>query len=321
MVNGRQSMTLTILHTQGTPDLAEVFVARFRGDDRLLAEFVDARDPTISPDRKWIIIVSTQFGCPVACPMCDAGGDYCGDLTADEILSQVDCVIARHPPGRLSAVEKFKVQFARMGEPALNSAVIEALEALPRRSAAPGLIPCIATTAPARARDWFDRLLDVRHRTYAGRLFQLQLSINATDEAARDRLMPVPKLSLPELGNYAQRFFSGGPRKVALNFALAEGIPVDPAVVAKHFDPASCCIKITPLNPTARSAENGLATALLPETPEQATLLCAAFERLGFDVILSIGDVRENALGSNCGMAVQMFTAQRASPEGHLLSL
>lgn len=298
-------MNIKILYSTGDKNLAQVFVARFRNSDRLMAEFVDVCDPKTSSDEKWVIIISTQFGCPIKCAMCDAGGNYNGDLTTEEMLAQIDYIISRHPPKRLAAVKKFKVQFARMGEPALNNAVIDALETLPKRYLAPGLIPCIATTAPACAGAWFNALLDVRQSAYGGQPFQLQFSINSTDKATRDRLMPISKMHFNEIATYAHKFAKHGPRKVGLNFSLAKGIPVDPNEIAKFFDPECCCIKITPLNPTTRSEEMGLKTAFPPESPDKATALCEKFEHLGFDVILSIGDERENLIGSNCGMAVQ----------------
>ncbi len=301
---------MEIISRQGDPELAEVFVARFRGNDRFLVEFVDARDPDVPAHEKWVVIVSTQFGCPVACAMCDAGGEYHGGLSAEEILSQVEHVVSRSSADRLASVLKFKVQFARMGEPALNPAVLDALRLLPGRFNAPGLIPCVATVAPSSAAPWFEELLSIRRNVYGGRPFQLQLSINSTDDAARDRLMPVPKMSLRELGAYAIRFSGHGPRKVSLNFAMARGMAIDPGVVARHFDPASACVKITPLNPTIRSAEQGLKSGLEACIPEDVDEIMREFGRLGFDVILSIGDARENSIGSNCGMAVRKIKGE-----------
>ena len=47
--------------------------------------------------------------------MCETGGWFHGNLTADELLWQVDrVVLARHPDGSVPS-RKFKVQFARMG--------------------------------------------------------------------------------------------------------------------------------------------------------------------------------------------------------------
>lgn len=305
---------LEILSAQGEPILATVFVAKFRGDENFLAEFVDARDPEVSSDKKWVIIISTQFGCPVSCAMCDAGGNYKGDLTASEMLAQIDHVVSLHAKERLDRVQKFKVQFARMGEPALNPAVLEVLRELPRHYRPSALIPCVATTSPASSRKWFKELLEIRHSVYANADFQLQLSINSTNEKNRDHLMPLPKMSFRELADFSEKFYVKGKRKSALNFALTEGVEIDPKVIARNFSPEFCCIKITPLNPTVRSGETGLATALPHDAPEKADQLCIELGRLGFDVILSIGDARENAIGSNCGMAVRKIRTLTKTP-------
>lgn len=297
--------TLEIVSHQGDRDLAMVYVARLRESDAHAIEFVDARDPSIAPDQKRVVIISTQFGCPIACPICDAGGDYQGDLTSAEMLAQIDHVVMDYPKDWNTTLAKFKVQFARMGEPALNQAVLDVLRELPGRYNAPGLIPCIATIAPARCHDWFEELIDIRRTIYANKTFQLQLSINSTDEKCRQTMMPANKLSFDELSCIADRFVSGGPRKVGLNFAFTSDTPLEPKVIADHFNPASCCIKITPLNPTARSQEHGFQTALPPDAPTRADRICQEFGDLGFDVIVSIGDERENVIGSNCGFAVK----------------
>lgn len=296
---------MKIILKTGDPNLAEVYVAAFRGKEELLAEFVDARDPKLPRDSKWVIIISTQFGCPAGCPMCDAGGGYLGDLDSDEMFLQIDRVISSRKNIDPKKVSKLKIQFARMGEPALNSFVIVALEKLPNHLNSPGLIPCIATTAPLSAGKWFEELIGLRHSVYKGRDFQLQFSINSTDETARDKLMPLPKFSLAEISKLAERFYENGTRKIGLNFALAKDIPVEAKTIAKYFSPNSVCVKLTPLNPTYRSIETGLQTALPPDAPEEAEKLCNEFESLGFDVITSIGDTRENEIGSNCGMAVR----------------
>ena len=301
---------MKVISKHGDPELAEVYVASFRGNGHLLAEFVDVCDPQVSYWDKWVIIISSQFGCPIACPMCDAGGGYRGDLTAEEMLAQIDYVVGQHPQRRLHQAKKFKIQFARMGEPALNPAVLKVLALLSERYEASGLIPCITTTAPLKATNWMNDLLDSRHRVYADRPFQLQLSINSTDRQARDRLMPAPKMGLDELGRYASRFHVKEQRKVSLNFALTKDVPVDPDVIARHFDPGHCVVKFTPLNPTIRSVETGLETALPPEEPARSEKLCRDLARLGFEVILSIGDTRENEIGSNCGMAVRKIRGE-----------
>jgi hypothetical protein len=49
-------------------------------------------------------------------------------LTAEEILMQIDHMVNEWFPDGIVPASKFKIQFARMGEPSLNMAVLDALE-------------------------------------------------------------------------------------------------------------------------------------------------------------------------------------------------
>ncbi|NMC70660.1 MAG: radical SAM protein [Myxococcales bacterium] len=295
---------MEVLRVSGVPGVAEVGVLRFRGDDRYCVETVDGLAPPLGRREKWIVNVSTQFGCPVGCPFCDAALAYHGEPTADELLAQVRWVLERHP-GEAERCAKLKVHFARMGEPALNDAVLEALERLPGVAVSPGLWACVATTAPRGCEAWFEALREVKDRLYRGR-FQLQFSVQSTAERDRARLTPMPHWSLEGLAEYGARFWRPGDRKVVLNFALARGVAFDAGVLAATFDPARFAVKITPVNPTARGAESGLATVLRSERSAAIERALAALRARGFDVILSVGEGEEDRIGSNCGQAVRV---------------
>jgi 23S rRNA (adenine2503-C2)-methyltransferase len=302
---------MEILDTRGREELAQVFIAQLRSDPMSLVEFVDAVDPRYPRDQKWVVTVSTQFGCPVRCVFCDSGGFYAGNLTADEILAEIDHVVRRRAPdGRIDS-GKFKIHFARMGEPALNPAVIEVLERLPSVYDAPGLIPCIPTVAPRAAGEFFERLLDVKRRRYGGGHFQLQLSVNTTDPALRDRLMPVDKWGFDEIDDYARRWFRPGDRKVVLNFALSPTNPVEPDVIESHFDPARCMIKVTPINPTDMAVKNGFVSMLSADDPTGADPLVEELESRGYTCVVSIGAAEEIEIGSNCGQAATRMLRER----------
>jgi 23S rRNA (adenine2503-C2)-methyltransferase len=300
------------LTVQGREDLAFVHVAEMRGDPRLRVEFVDALDPRFARSEKWVVIVSSQFGCPVGCAMCETGGWFHGNLTADELLWQVDrVVLARHPDGSVPS-RKFKVQFARMGEPALNPAVLDALVRLRTRYEAPGLLPCVATVAPTAGLAWLHDLAELKASLYAGGAFQLQFSINTTDDALRDRLMPSRRWSLAEIAAFGDRWYRPGDRRIVLNFALAEGWPVDPDAIAATFPSDRFVVKLTPLNPTRPAIRAGFGTVLSESHPGACDGLVEAFARCGFDCIVSIGKDEEIALKSNCGQAVAVGWAREA---------
>jgi 23S rRNA (adenine2503-C2)-methyltransferase len=293
-----------ILEQSGLPDVATVFVAAVGGaEDERLVEFVDGMEPPFPRTDKWIINVSTQFGCPIKCVFCDAGHRYLGNLTAGQMLRQVSAVLDLHP-GLAARCRKLKVHFARMGEPALNDAVIEALKMLPEVINSDALIACIPTVAPVGRDIWFQQLLDVKNEFYRGR-FQLQFSINTTDCAYRRRLMPANLHSLDWMSEYAGAFHSPGDRKVVLNFALAEHTPFDPDVIVARFNPEVTMVKITPLNPTCNGSENGLETVMRSSHEADLEYKASTLVSAGFDVILNAGDEREDAVGSNCGQSVR----------------
>jgi 23S rRNA (adenine2503-C2)-methyltransferase len=284
------------------PDLATVYMADM-GDERMI-EFVEACQPPYGRDEHWILMVSTLFGCPVKCQMCDAGGQYRGKPTAKEILKQIDYMVDEWFPGRHVPARKFKIQFARMGEPAFNMSVLDALEALPSRYDAPGLMPSISTIAPHSTDAFFDGLIDVKNRLYANGRFQFQFSIHTTDIALRDRMIPVQKWSFAEMAGYGERFYREGDRKITLNFALADGNPADQNVLLHYFDPARYFIKITPVNPTGYAVKNGLASHIDPYRPETAELVAQSMRDAGYQTLVSIGEAEENRVGSNCGQYV-----------------
>ena len=132
---------MQIISTSGNPKIATVYLADL-GAGRLI-EFVESVQPPIPREEKWVLIISTLQGCPVGCSICDAGQFYHGRLSEDELWAQLDYLVkSRYPDSKVPA-GKFKIQFARMGEPAFNPAVLAVLQQLPQRYDAPGLLPSL----------------------------------------------------------------------------------------------------------------------------------------------------------------------------------
>ena len=309
----------------GRDDLAKVYVARMRDEDgeddgKYLAEFVESLQPPNPREKKWVLIVSSMFGCPIGCRMCDAGGNYSGKMTADEILSQIDHIVRRRHPDGVVPSEKFKVQFARMGEPTLNPAVLDAMRRLPEEFDAPGLYVSMSSIAPSGggAPEFLEKLIDLKNERYPNGRFQLQFSIHTTDPAKRQELIPTKKWSFDEIAAYSERFadMAAGDKKVTLNFAPAKGYPIDIPVVREHFDPSLFVIKLTPLNPTVRSKEREMESMIDPHSDETSRVLVDGFMDAGYDVILSIGELEENKIGSNCGQFIQRALNSSDKPHG-----
>ena len=290
---------MKLIAKTGSEDVALVYIMELR--DGKLVECVESIQPPLPRHEKWVLLVSTMFGCPVGCKMCDAGGSYHGKPTAEEILEQIDFLVAQRYPDRRIPSRQFKIQFARMGEPSLNNAVLDVLEALPRRFEAPGLMPSVSTIAPAGTAKFFERLLLIKNEHYAGGHFQFQFSLHTTDLALRDEIIPVKKWSFAQMAAYGERFYAPGDRKITLNFALASGMPLEPAVLLQHFNPEKFLVKITPLNPTYRAQENNLNSYIAPDQEGSRYDIVEGLRQAGYDVIVSIGEREENYIGSNCG--------------------
>jgi 23S rRNA (adenine2503-C2)-methyltransferase len=297
-----------LLDTTGRDDLALVHLLQLGPDPTQLVETVDSVDPRFPRREKTVIILSTQFGCAVGCPICDAGGGFAGNLSAEQMLAQVRFVLRRRP--EILDSKKLKVHFARMGEPAHNAtAVLQALEQLPGLLPAPGLMPCVATVAPRGSQDFLKRLGRLKDRLYGGGRFQLQVSVNSTDPGVRRRLIPTPHLDLRQVAAACAGFHRPGQRKVALNFALAREVPVDVALLSGTFNPGQYMVKLTPVNPTRRAREHGLETVLSAGQPRATEALVERLRAAGFDVVVSIGEPDEIAIGSNCGQLVRAHLA------------
>ena len=306
---------MKVLSIQGKEELAHVYVARMREEPERLVEFVESVQPPYAREEKWVLIVSTLFGCPIKCLMCDACTHYHGRLDAGEILAQIDFMVRRRFTGNRVPIPKFKVQFARMGEPALNDQVLEVLRVLPERYDAPGLMPCISTVGPAGKEPFFENLIDIKDRYFSGGRFQMQFSVHTTDSGKRDALVPVRKWDFQEIADFGENFWKEGDRKITLNFAMAEDYPVDPDMVRSYFPPGKFLIKLTPVNPTARAGRNGLRSAINAEVPSANGAILRAFREKGYDTLLSIGELEENRIGSNCGMYVSEATMQECCQE------
>ena len=297
-------MNMQVIAQTGKDELATVYIAQAENGE--LVEFAESLQPPYPRDKKWVLTISTLFGCPISCRFCDAGGGYSGPISAEEILYQIQYPILKHFSGGTVDVEKFKIQFARMGEPSLNSNLLDLLEILPERLDAPGMIISLSSIAPKGTEAFFERLLDIKERHYVGK-FQLQFSIHTTDSEMRRWLIPAKTWDMAQMAKYGMKFRRPEDRKITLNFAVAENIPIQPKKLLEDFPPEDFLIKITPINPTERALEHSLRSRVESETDCE---IFDAFVNSGYETILSIGDKRENLIGSNCGQYINRFKSE-----------
>ena len=295
---------MKIVETRIAKGLGTLYLADLgSGRQERLIEFVDTREPGVPKSRKWVLMISTQVGCAVGCRMCDAGAaGYGGNLSAAEMLRQVRFVARRNPALDLRSHPKVKVHFARMGEPALNPAVLPALRALAREVPNPGLIASISTVAPRSpvVEPWFSELRRVKDEFYPGGRFQLQFSLHSADEGRRGEIVPIRKWSLEAVAAYGRRWMRPGDRKVTLNFAPGPDEGLDASAIARVFDPEHFLVKVTPVNPT-ETARQGGCVRVWHKTPADLGAAARRLRARGFEVILSPSTAEELDGEISCG--------------------
>jgi 23S rRNA (adenine2503-C2)-methyltransferase len=298
----------------GKEDVAVVHIVELAGGK--MVECVEAVQPPIPREQKWVLMVSTLYGCPVGCAMCDAGGYYNGRVPREDLFAQIDFLIRRRFPTGDIPCGQFKIQFARMGDPAFNTAVLDVIESLPDRYRAPGFLPSISTIAPEGTDPFFDRLRQIKQDKFPGGWFQFQFSIHTTNEKLRDQIIPINKWDFDRMAEYGQSFYEQGDRKITLNFALMKHMPIDADVLLQHFSPDIFLIKITPLNATYHAARNKLTSYIDPLLSGVDHPIVKELRAAGYQVIVSIGEAEENYIGSNCGQYIESRLRASESVQG-----
>jgi 23S rRNA (adenine2503-C2)-methyltransferase len=165
-------------------------------------------------------------------------------------------------------------------------------------------MPSISTIAPKSSEEFFEKLLLVKNKKFNSVNFQMQFSIHTTDEIKRNELIPVKKWSFREIGEYGNRFYKQGDRKITLNFAASKQYSIQPQVLLDHFDPDIFLVKFTPLNPTYNSRRMQLTSLINDTNYNEALSVLEDFRKCGYEVIVSIGEIEENFIGSNCGQNI-----------------
>lgn len=159
------------------------------------------------------VCVSSQDGCNVGCPFCATGQQLMRrNLTADEIVTQVvQSMEAVHTTG--GPANAFHVAFAGMGEPLLNyDQVIEAAAYLRSRQLAEIVSVSTAGIVP-RIQDLAGVTSDSVNRLY--------ISLHATTDELRDRLVPMnKKYPIAQLLQTARDYAHQTSTKVVLTYLL-----------------------------------------------------------------------------------------------------
>ena len=258
---------------------------------------------------KWVVTISTQYGCSMNCKFCDVPKVGRGiNATFDDLTNQVISALHLHP--EISATKRLNLHYARMGEPTWNFNVLkhaENLHEIVRPFIGNSLIhPVVSTMMPRSNKKLIEFLncwCDIKNENYRGDA-GLQFSINSTDDEQREYMFSGNSLSLNDISKIGENLPDPKGRKYALNFALADEYIVDADKLAELFDPNNFMVKITPLHRTMSCKTNGIETTGGYESFVPYHDVESRLKNAGFDVIVFVPSYDEDLGLITCGNAI-----------------
>lgn len=264
---------------------------------------------------KWVITVSTQYGCPMKCTFCDVPQvKFRGNATFKDLQDQLYHAISLFSSGT-KYTERLNLHYARMGDPIFNENVFEFsrwMYANKRQIAhdtglsIETLHPVLTTSLPKKFKQLKDRIyewVDIKNNVYNGQA-GLQFSINSTDDAQRDEMFGGMALDLESFSKLVEQLPDPISRKYCLNFAYSTDFVIDAKKVASLFDSNKFMCKITPIHNNNACRDNDIKTiggydSWQPyQKPEQD------LRDAGFDVLVFVPSLDEEQGLVTCGNAV-----------------
>jgi 23S rRNA (adenine2503-C2)-methyltransferase len=262
-------------------------------------------------EEKWVITISSQYGCSMMCKFCDVPKVRAGiNATWKDMLDQVELGLRLHP--EVKATKRLNVHVARMGEPTFNKDVLLFTRLLRNTVVRPcignSLIhPVVSTMMPKRNINLMRFLntwtIDIKNGLYRGDA-GLQLSINSTNELQRKDMFSNNALTLDEISIIGNSLIEPRGRKYALNFALADDYEVDAIKLRTLFHPDKFMVKITPLHKTLSCTENKISTTGGYENYTPYQEVEKNLKEVGFDVLVFVPSYEEDLGRITCGNAI-----------------
>ncbi|MCK9369274.1 Fe-S-oxidoreductase [Candidatus Dojkabacteria bacterium] len=251
-----------------------------------------------SLSEKWVITLSTQYGCTQKCNFCDCPKiPFKGNATFDDLKKQLYSALSMFPKNTYT--DRLNIHYARMGEPAFNSSNVfkftEWLQDSKRTFQKETgvrvevLHPVFTTSIPTRLKNMQEVILDwcyIKNVVYHGQA-GLQLSINSTDDSQRNKMFNNLSLSLKDISKIANKLPEPIGRKYCLNFAFASDSIIDGDKLVSLFDPDKFMCKITPIHNNNACRANGIETidgykSFTPYKGVEENLKAAGFDTLVF---------------------------------------
>ena len=155
---------------------------------------------------KWVVTISTQYGCSMGCVFCDVPKVGPGrNTTLADLTIQVVAALKVHP--EVDSTKRLNVHYARMGEPTFNDNVLTHARGLMKEVrpfvGRSHVHPVVSTMLPKRNKNlchFLQEWCEIKNYNYRGAA-GLQFSINSTSDEQRKFLFNGNSLPLSEIAD------------------------------------------------------------------------------------------------------------------------
>jgi len=259
---------------------------------------------------KWVITISSQFGCSMGCKFCDVPKVGKGiNIPWDGLKRQIIKALSVYD---VYETKRLNVHYARMGEPTFNWNVIKHAYGLKSQIEYCGLTaktvhPVISTMMPKKhkhlERYLFSWCNNIKNNTFGGEA-GLQLSINSTNDVERDYQFNGSSLPLYKISEICDHLPNPMGRKYTLNFAITNQAEISAKRLKCLFNPDYFMVKITPIHVTKTAFENNIKTTDGYEHYYPYKEIEENLKGAGFDVLVFVPSKDEDEGMITCGNAV-----------------
>jgi len=214
------------------------------GSVKFLFELIDGNliEAVYMPEgRRRTVCLSSQCGCPISCAFCATGlMGLRRNLTAGEIIDQLLFINANMPEPATNVV------FMGMGEPFLNYENVMRATQIFNSELGPQLSARHITISTCGIIPGIERFIAEDRR------YKLAISLNATTDAQRDKIIPINrKYRIAELLNAAKNYTRVSRRRITFEYILIAGLNdslADAKRLVELLSPIPCKINLIPYN-------------------------------------------------------------------------
>ena len=257
-------------------------------------------------EEKWVVTISSQYGCSMGCTFCDVPKVGPGkNATMWDLQQQVMSALSLHP--EVKRTKRLNLHYARMGEPTFNPNVLSVTTLLADyiHKELGAFHPVVSTMMPKNNRNLLHFLrswMAIKNVSMEGDA-GLQISVNSTNQKERSAMFGGSALPLGTISRFMSEMPRPKGRKITLNFAIAN-YEINADRLAKYFDPNFFMCKLTPMHMTKSCADNNIKTdggydSFYPYQEIEHNL-----KKAGYDVIVFIPSKEEDQGRITCGNAI-----------------